>query len=312
MTDSNPGENENENAAEDLLREIFNAELIVRNHETIVSEIKDQLRAAKEELEGAILDLRSLAQDNAESRPLFGKPAAVQEPKTTAEPEPVGNDDSGDVDSVGDWATEPIKVLLHPPIKGMGKAKVDLLIDSVPTLGDFENLRSKVGRDAATLPQLLPKGLGQSIVDELENRQIEFIAKFQTQPVQPAETEATENNSAESTTGGTTADEEQKLLSRLKELETDESGEWMDVRIDKEVWGAGFEAGNAGEEIGECIYLAGTDQDDWLRGWVSANSEWTEEDESEDDDGTAENESEATATTTEEPKISTLAELEDL
>ena len=137
-------------------------------------------------------------------------------------------------------------------------------LNEVPTLGEFEKLRTLVGKDEDHLSKLLPKGFGEKLADTLEERQLDYIAK---------------HHSAANEIEGPETPEDQ-LLQRLSELEQeadDIEDDWMDKRVDPEVWGTGFEAGNAGEEVTECIYEAGENQDDWLRGWASANSEWVDE-----------------------------------
>jgi len=253
-------------ASDDTLDQMWNIELVIRDKEAVLEELKEETREVKKSLEESVIELRRLLQSSHEDQPLF-------------ESKPNNKPDEKDLnESKGEkagWESESIKVLLKPSLPGMGAKKIDSLIDEVPTLGDFEKLRSQVGRDADHLSKLLPKGFGEKLTDDLENRQLEFIANFQ--PVDsvagagviddvPDSPEQDEN----------LTEEEQQLLSRLNQLATDESGDWMDVRKDPEVWGSGFEAGNAGEEIGECIYTASDNQDDWLRGWASANSEWTE------------------------------------
>ena len=290
--------------SDELLDQMWNCELAIRAKESHLEELKEEVKEVKASLDVAIKRLRQLSQAKHENRPLF---PAVNQPGESAQepnlPPPEPTDE---------WKSESIKVLITPPIAGMGNKKIEALIDEVPTLGDFEKLRSQVGRDADHLSKLLPKGFGEKLTDELEERQLDFIANFQPgdsateSPTEP-QTESPSNETDDLTP------EERQLLTRLAELDRDgdSDGDWMDVRNDPEIWGAGFEAGNAGEEIGECIYTAGENQDDWLRGWASANSEWEDVDDGDDGEATdepdAEQPVESTPTTTD-----TTDELADL
>jgi len=259
-----------------ILDRIWNAELIVRSKESTVEELKEELKEAKAEYDGAVKALRKLAQAKNESRPLFGGIGGDGGVNVPSTPQPV---ESTIEPTSTDWRDEPIGTLLEPPIAGMGTKKVEILEDSVPTLGDFEDLRSKVGRDADTLAKLLPKGFGEKMVDELENRQLEYIARFQQVGSQPVDPEP--NPDPEQTTNSNDPeldDHERQLLTRLSALDPGTEEDWTQWKYDSDCWQNGFDAGNGGEEVGVCIYTAGEKQDDWLRGWAAANSEWEEED----------------------------------
>ncbi len=269
--------------ASDIVSQIWNAELVIRSRESVIEELKEDLKDARASYDKAIQDLRTIAQKSHEEHPLFDKPVSEQPVEEIEEPEPST-----------DWRLEPISVLLEPPIAGMGPKKVTALTDVISNLGDFEDLRARVGKDADTLAKLLPKGFGEKMVSELEDRQLDFIANFQNK--KPSEeSEAVSNDEDENLT-----DEERQLLKRLNELQGDGTTEWTESVHDTDAWESGLNSGNAGEEVGECIYLPGEKQDDWLRGWASANSEWEYEDDGED--------SAAEAKTEEEP----VASLDDL
>jgi ribosome modulation factor len=260
-----------------ILDRIWNAELIVRLKETTVEELKEELKEARAEYDEAVKALRRLAQAKNESRPLFGGiggDGGVDAPST---PKPIK---SSIEPTSTEWRDEPIETLLQPPIAGMGAKKVELLADTIATLGDFEDLRSKVGRDADTLAKLLPKGFGEKMVDELENRQLEYIASFQKVGSQPVESSIEPNPEPEQITNSNDPeldDHERQLLTRLSALDPGTEEDWTQWKHDSDCWQNGFDAGNEGEEVGVCIYTAGEKQDDWLRGWAAANSEWEEE-----------------------------------
>ena len=233
--------------ADDLLDELWNCELRIREKESSLEELKEKVKEIKAELKTEIQNLRKLSQSKHENRPLFPvskKPIAAE------------------------WESQPIEKLLEPPIAGMGQKKIDALIDQVRTVGEFEKLREEVGRDFDHLAKLLPKGFGEKLADEIENRQLDFIANFGVEPAKPADPKP-----AAVVVDGSAATEKDEFEIRIDELATDESGEWMEVFEDQEIWKDGFSAGTNGGELTDCCWSPGTKQDDWLRGFCSANAE---------------------------------------
>jgi len=149
--------------AEDMLAKISNAELDCRAEEAHVEDCKADLKCAKASYDVAVSRLRKLCsqQANDEDRPLLKQL------------------DSDPEDTSKGWEVEKISVLWNgDPISGFGDAKREALEDQVATLGAFEKLRSDVGKDADHLSKLLPKGIGESLADELENRHLDFVAKY--------------------------------------------------------------------------------------------------------------------------------------
>ena len=258
-----------------ILDRIWNAELVVRSRESTVEELKEELKEARAEYDGAVKALRRLAQAKNESRPLFESNGGDVGGSDTPPPQPA---ESSIEPTSTEWRKEPIETLLQPPIAGMGAKKVELLVDTVATLGEFEDLRAKVGREADTLAKLLPKGFGEKMVDELENRQLEYLAKIQKGDDQSVETEteqpADDQEPITNSNDPELDEEDRQLLKRLSELDPGTEEDWTQWKHDSDCWQGGFDAGNAGEEVGVCIYTPGDKQDDWLRGWCAANSEW--------------------------------------
>lgn len=304
-TEPQQPEPEMKSESDEILDQIWNAELVIRRKESVIEGLREDLKIAKSQYDEAVHALRELAQLKHDGgHPLFqGQPG---DSVTTKPAEPGSSPDTTADEFSSDWRTESISTLLEPPIAGMGPKKVELLTDLVKTLGDFEDLRARVGRDADTLSKLLPKGFGEKMVEELENRQLKFIADFQSRvddggddggkrdPVPMDEI----TNVEEVITSLT--EQERQLLARTTELENAGSNpdeDWTQYKHDSDAWQNGFDTGTAGEEISECIYMPGEKQDDWLRGWCAANSEWEE---SEEETGTeSETESESKPETVE-------------
>ena len=130
------------------------------------------------------------------------------------------------------------------------------MIDDVSTLGGLEKLRGLVGSDADHLCKLLPKGIGETLADELENRHLDFVANF-------ASVAKDENKES--------IELENQLLLRVGELE--EMPQWMEAVEDQDVLEAGQYAFDNDQPMTDCPYDFGTTElDDWLRGWCSAKT----------------------------------------
>lgn len=81
--------------------------------------------------------------------------------------------------ATGDYSamSAPISELWSTPIERFGKKKQDALVAACPTIGDFERLREQAGRSFKPLHEMLPDGIGQSVADELEERQLSWMTK---------------------------------------------------------------------------------------------------------------------------------------
>lgn len=55
-------------------------------------------------------------------------------------------------------------------IKGMGGKKAEAIISLAPTLGDLEELRAKAGLAHKPYSSVLPKGIGENLADEIQER----------------------------------------------------------------------------------------------------------------------------------------------
>ena len=224
-------------AAESLLNEISNAESECREREAEVDEAKEDLKVAKANYDRAVTRLRKLANqsENDSNRPLLDL-----------------QNDATESDENDDWQSLSISVLWEEPIKGFGESKQEAILDEIPTLGAFEKLRQLVGREADHLCKLMPKGVGETLADELENRHLDYVAKF---------------------SGSSDVDESKAFIleKRIGELGT-ENPEWLSHIGDSDIFNSGIYAFQEGDELSECPYEAGEDQDDWLRGYCHAEA----------------------------------------
>lgn len=251
----------------DLLDQIWNAERDCRKAESRVELLKEELKEAKSQYEQSMLRLREIINENSgcfhnSSRtikvevepyrvpeikdwtapadislvPSFDEPQAVEEQPPTA------------------WRAVPLSELLREPIKGLGAKKQEALIDLCPTLGDLEDLRARVGREAAQFHELLPKGIGLETASTIEDRLLTWIAK------NPKACEEAGSDSA-------------KRDKRADQLADDPAGLTAQHAEGNGYWHSGRDAWNAGAGIEECPWTPGIEQDDWLRGWMSADED---------------------------------------
>lgn len=154
---------------DDLLARIYNAERVCRQKEAVVDDLKEELKLAKAELEGAVLKLRKLcSQVQSDEEYMANRPLLQQQEKAQQ-----AEDGPQEWESVRmDWFLEQCE------IEGLGAKKHEALCDLCPTLGAFERVRAKVGSEADSLHRLLPQGFGEAITDKLENCFLDFIADY--------------------------------------------------------------------------------------------------------------------------------------
>lgn len=76
------------------------------------------------------------------------------------------------------WRAIPIAPMLDG-IAGMGAKKREAILSLTPTLGDFEDLRGKASIAHKSLAEVMPKGVGAAMCDELEERAYAAMRKHQ-------------------------------------------------------------------------------------------------------------------------------------
>lgn len=76
------------------------------------------------------------------------------------------------------WRAIPIAPLLDG-IKGMGEKKREAIVSLTPTLGDFEDLRGAASVQHKQLKDVMPKGVGAAMTDEIEERAMSAMRKHQ-------------------------------------------------------------------------------------------------------------------------------------
>ena len=79
------------------------------------------------------------------------------------------------VKSNKDWRQVPITELKLTTVVGMGRTKRERLIELVPTLGHFEDLRTQASIQHDELHSLMPKGIGQDTTNMIEERFLNWL-----------------------------------------------------------------------------------------------------------------------------------------
>jgi hypothetical protein len=137
------------------------------------SELENELKDIKADEKAALRNLRNLIKRG----PNYPQPKSkIDEAVATAgEPSAIQVDD---VDADTTWRELSLAPLLDG-IKGLGAKKLEALLELCPTIGDWEELRAKAGVAHKPVSDVLPKGIGGSITDEIEERVYLAIKKHQ-------------------------------------------------------------------------------------------------------------------------------------
>lgn len=128
------------------------------------SELENELKDIKADEKAALRNLRNLIKRG----PNYPQPKSkIDEAVATAgEPSAIQVDD---INADMTWRELSLAPLLDG-IKGLGKKKLEALLELCPTIGDWEELRAKAGVAHKPVSDVLPKGIGGSITDEIEER----------------------------------------------------------------------------------------------------------------------------------------------
>ena len=232
----------------DLLARIWNAEQECRRREARVEMLKEEVKEAKAQLEQSVINLRELCSEQASC----GRPQAISAVNHIVEPaDAQSSQPAPAVDANGSaWRETPLASILEG-IKGLGTKKQEALAELCPTLGAFEDLRATVGRDAAELHELLPRGIGREMASAIEERLLDWIS----------------NNTK-------AGDSDQSIIkNRANEL-NDGSENCLDFKHPEgnQWYESGWNAHGRQVSLQECPYIPGPEQDDWIRGWLAAQT----------------------------------------
>jgi hypothetical protein len=157
---------------DDLLIQIWNAELRCRGTEAFIEDLKEQLKDAKDAHEKAIENLRELASKSHHPMPLFDQPKSEKlEQPGDVDPELSESVEEED----NSWRDRDfIEFIKSKEIGGLGPKKIEALSEIVKTFGEFQDLRERASLEHVHLSKLLPDGFGPKVTDEIDNAFCDF------------------------------------------------------------------------------------------------------------------------------------------
>lgn len=213
-------------------------------------ECEAQLKSAKSSEKAAAELLEHVLAKGPEQLPLFDKPTTNGEAAVATDPEAVGlspdpNAAAGPlkVHDPDAWRQRPISALgLHPGLEEK------LVSDGIDTIGRLEQRRADISQGK----EKWPKGIGKAKVTLIEEAVLSWLAANQ-QPAEPTEAEI-----------------KQAVVDRAKELNTGDADCLEPAGETDAEWDSGVAAFDRGQALTDCPYIAGTEQDDWLKGWMTA------------------------------------------
>ena len=175
----------------EVLGKIKDCSRMITEVESEIDEYQDQIKEAKEVLKGqqALLTrYSSQLADIMDGHPLPRNPKAAEATKDGAEASP--DEPSKATEAGRDWRDLATEELLAG-IKGLGAKKLDAIVELAPTAGKLEDLRGEASMSYKQFKEVLPKGCGESMADEIEKRLEEHIRDWtRNQPDEPEAGEA--------------------------------------------------------------------------------------------------------------------------
>lgn len=155
------------------------------------------------------------------------------------------------------WRAIPTSVVLDS-IVGLGKKKKEKVLEVAPTLGQLEDLRAKASSDFMQFHELLPKGIGENVGDEIDSAMCNHYAEWMRQHAVGA---PTSRALAE------------RLYSEIKDLSVQSSWRPSDCELgegDNEQHHAGFAAYLNKLPFTDMPYSNEVHAKDWIVGWRCA------------------------------------------
>ncbi|TWT65641.1 hypothetical protein [Crateriforma conspicua] len=141
----------------------------IRSAESRIETLRSDIKEEKELLKGEQIRLTRLAGELADI--IDGKPL----PTNPNQPANSEDEESSLVND--DWRSMPTDKLLEG-IQGLGSKKMEALMEIAPTAGKLEELRGEASMAHKAFREVLPKGFGQTLTDQMEDRLVEHVAKF--------------------------------------------------------------------------------------------------------------------------------------
>jgi hypothetical protein len=178
----------------DTLAKIKACARMIEEVEAEVDEHQIAIKEAKEVLKGqqALLSrYSSQLADILDGHPLPVNPNAAEGPVISSGA--TGASDGGP-GAAEDWRDYPTAKLLEG-VKGMGPKKLEAIIEEAPTVGKLEDLRGQASMAHKSFQQVLPKGCGETMAEEIENRLESYIRDWTAS--QTTEDEGIDSNNSE-------------------------------------------------------------------------------------------------------------------
>lgn len=150
------------------------------NHTSLAvkrAELEAELKDLKADEKAALKSLSNMIQRG----PIYPQPKSkIDEAVATGgeQPSAIVNDQADNPNADETWRNIPMAKLIEG-IKGMGPKKAEAILELTPTVGAWEELRAKAGKAFKQMSEVLPKGIGGNIADEIEERVFSAVRDHQ-------------------------------------------------------------------------------------------------------------------------------------
>lgn len=257
-------------SAEAHLDKIKAARAVVADRERIYLSKKSQAKQAKEAFEEAVADLTEVIDDGEEYLPLFDAEAGGRRPEA-----------EGGVESGPTVAMQPTALPENNAWRAVsvdqlglsGKITDKLIEAGCQTIGELEDRRaSHKGLRSIS-------GIGEKKITVIEDAILKWLTENRDKEVfdrSAAVAAATTTDDLDDSQAASSYDAEfdaelaKQIHRRATELDNGVSGGLHQKLADSDYWADGKKAYNDGEPLESCNWMAGDQQDDWIRGWLFA------------------------------------------
>ena len=168
------------------------------------AELEAELKDLKADEKTALKSLSNMIQRG----PIYPQPKSkIDEAVATGgeAPSAIVNDQADNPNADETWRDIPMAKLLEG-IKGLGPKKAEAILDLTPTIVAWEELRAKAGKAFKQVSEVLPKGIGSNIADEIEERVFNAMREHQKGLEQSKAGQANQVSQVEEATNKATSD----------------------------------------------------------------------------------------------------------
>lgn len=156
----------------EVIGKIRDCTRLIEDMEEEIGGYQASIKEAKELLKGQqalLARYSSQLADIVDGKPLPKDPNAPEQ-ASDAEVDEAAPED-------GDWRSTPTDKLLKD-LPGLGKRKMELLLEVAPNAGKLESLRGEASMAHKRFKEVLPNGFGETLTDLMEDRLVEHVAKY--------------------------------------------------------------------------------------------------------------------------------------